>query len=232
MFEARGPLAEMDISRECDWFATRIRNIESSKKMLKIMFGVLTGLLTVSCVPYIAVQWDVIKASAESALVAAATVLLPLLLLAGLYVLESARYKYKYRQAWLELMEKYQEIQQGNLESIENYDMLICKTIPTLRWTYEYKLDVDFFKQCCSYASAKIVHHKKKLKERVNGIGNLLDNLGAKENRRASYDSVESARDTIEFNEAYCCGEKNIAFYTVIDQNFINGLYSKRRKDA
>ena len=118
MFEARGPLAEMDISRQCDWFATRIRNIESSKKMLKVMFGVLTGL---------------IKASAESALVAAATVLLPLLLLAGLYVLESARYKYKYRQAWLELMEKYQEIQQGNLESIENYDMLICKTIPTLR---------------------------------------------------------------------------------------------------
>lgn len=232
MFEARGPLAEIDISRQCDWFATRIRNIESSKKMLKVMFGVLTGLLTVSCVPYIAVQWDVIKASAESALVAAATVLLPLLLLTGLYVLESARYKYKYRQAWLELMEKYQEIQQGNLESIENYDMLICKTIPTLRWTYEYKLDVDFFKQCCSYASAKIVHHKKKLKERVNGIGNLLDNLGAKENRRASYDSVESARDTIEFNEAYCCGEKNIAFYTVIDQNFINGLYSKRRKDA
>lgn len=142
--------------------------------MLKVMFGVLTGLLTVSCVPYIAVQWDVIKASAESALVAAATVLLPLLLLAGLYVLESARYKYKYRQAWLELMEKYQEIQQGNLESIENYDMLICKTIPTLRWTYEYKLDVDFFKQCCSYASAKIVHHKKKLKERVNGIGTCL----------------------------------------------------------
>ena len=90
MFEARGPLAEMDISRQCDWFATRIRNIESSKKMLKVMFGVLTGLLTVSCVPYIAVQWDVIKASAESALVAAATVLLPLLLLAGLYVLESS----------------------------------------------------------------------------------------------------------------------------------------------
>lgn len=83
--------------------------------MLKVMFGVLTGLLTVSCVPYIAVQWDVIKASAESALVAAATVLLPLLLLAGLYVLESARYKYKYRQAWLELMENIRKFSRETL---------------------------------------------------------------------------------------------------------------------
>ena len=237
MFEARGPLAEVDISRQCDWFATRIRNIESSKKMLKIMFGVLTGLLTISCVPYIVVQWNVIKASAESMLVAAATVLLPLLLLAGLYVLEAARYKYKYRQAWLELMEKYREIQQENLESIENYDTLICRIIPTLRWTYEYKLDVDFFKQCCIYARAKIMHHDKKLRERVNGIGNLLDNLGANGNGRNSYgrnsyDGGESDRNAVEFNEAYCCGEKNIAFYTVIDRNFINGLHSKRRKDT
>lgn len=213
-------LAAADFSLQLDWFVTRVRSIQASKRMLKTMLGVIVGLLVAAYVPYLVLQWDAITASSESILVAVETIAGPLMIIGALYAAAILKYKHKYRQAWNELKEKFLQVHAENLLSVGEYDTMLGNLIPTLRWTYDYKLDVEFFRQCCVHARAKLNHHIQMLDKRVKHIGNMIKDIGADTSAAESAEEVD--KEAIDYNEAYCAGEKNIAFYTVIDQDFFD----------
>ena len=90
--------------------------------------------------------------------------------------------------------------------------------IPALRWVYEYKLDVDYCAECCSVADAKIEHHRRKLRDRVASIKNMLSDLeyNDSEEEEASRNKINT-EDAVDYNVSFCSGEKNRRFYSVID---------------
>ena len=98
---------------------------------------------------------------------------------------------------------------------------MLSHHIPALRYVYEYKLDVEFYKECCKMASAKIIHHKSKLHDRVVIVGNIIEDL---ETLRS--DTFDGASDeaTIDYNLAFCCGKDNREFYSIIDTEFLKKI--------
>ena len=153
----------------------------------------------------------------------------PVLLLITLFTAAVLVYKRKYRKAWDQLVSKSNEALARNKLSAEMYDKLLCSVIPALRWVYEYKMDVEFYADCCTHAKAKLNHHISKLKDRVKNIGNMIADLEC-ESGTVEPDAGED--NSIDYNLAYCTGEKNKAFYTIIDSHFLNRDIKKRRKQA
>lgn len=93
---------------------------------------------------------------------------------------------------------------------------------PKLRYVYEYKIDVDFYEECCKLARAKIEHHKKKLHDRVETIGNIIEDLEVDVSATESQNTKPNAADkngkseesSISYAESFCTG-KNADFYAI-----------------
>lgn len=227
-FCAGRSLALTDIEKQCDWFITRVRRIQEGIKNIWKVGGALIGGLLLFLVPYLVIQWKAITASPASATTALINTACPLLLLIGFFAAAVSMYKKKYKKAWEQLVSKSDEALKRNMSAAEMYDKLLSSVIPSLRWVYDYKMDVEFYSDCCIHAKAKLNHHISKLKERVKSIGNMINDL------ECEMDKVEPLPEnhSIDYNLAFCAGEKNKAFYTIIDQDFLNRDGKKRRKQA
>lgn len=228
-FCAGRTLTVTDIEEQCDWFVTKIRRIQESIKQIGLMAGVLAGLLLTFLIPYLVIQWKSITASPVSILTALGSIAGPIVLLSAAIGAVAAGYKRKYRKAWDELVEKSNEALENNSESAELFDKLLCSVIPALRWVNEYKLDVEFYEDCCTHARAKLKHHIGKLRDRVECIGNMITDLDcASVKMGEKLDSADT--DEIDYNMVFCSGERNIAFYTIIDREFLNENVEARGK--
>ena len=105
-------------------------------------------------------------------------------------------------------------------------DKMLATIIPALRWVYEYKLDVDYCVECCNVADAKIEHHRRKLRNRIQSIENILGDLEYRDydEEEIRYEKKKVA-DLIDYNVPFCSGKKNKAFYSVIEST----LYINKR---
>ena len=138
-------------------------------------------------------------------------------------IVASAIQRRKYRKAWKEFKEKSDEVLEENAIAAEKYDRLLSVYVPTLRWVYEYKLDVEFYSDCCKMARAKIGHHIQKLHDRVVTIGNIIEDLetNTAELGQVTSKSRKNFNDEIDYNVSFCSGKKNRKFYAIIDTQFL-----------
>lgn len=219
-FCAGRSVAITDIEEQCNWFITKIRSIQAALQRIKMMIAGMLAALIVLYVPYILLQWPVITSSTFNIVVAAVSVVGPIIVLLFALGVVIAQYKRKYRNAWDTLMEKNNEALSANAEAVETFDRMLCSVIPTLRWVYEYKLDVDFYADCCAYAKAKLNHHIDVLKGRVKSIGGIVADLET-EVAPDMQTGHSAPDDDIDYNVSFCTGKKNCAFYTVIDPDFL-----------
>ncbi len=210
-----------DIEEQCDWFVTRVFQIKESLKKIKLVAGGLLVAMLALYLPFVVIQWESIIANITTFVIALSSIGVPLVLLYAIFAAVSIAQRRKYKEAWDEFKEKSDKALAENAEAARRYDLLLSHHIPALRWVYEYKLDVEFYKECCKMASAKISHHRMKLHDRVVIVGNIIEDLETLKSE--TFDGAED-RTTIDYNLSFCCGEGNREFYSIIDSEFLKKI--------
>lgn len=219
-FSAGRSVAITDIEEQCNWFITRVYQIRESLKKLKLVaVGIFVAIL-ILYIPFAVIQWDDITENLMTLTVALLSVALPIVLLYLIFGALAAAQRKKYRQVWSEFKEKSDEAIASNEDAAEKYYELLSFYVPALRWLYEYKLDVDFYIECCKMARAKISHHSAKLHERIVTVGNIIEDLEAGDvDGRARGDG--NAANEIDYNVSFCANDGNRSFYSIIDKDFL-----------
>lgn len=226
-FCAGRSVAVTDVEEQCNWFVTRVHQITASLRKTKLVAVVLLLAIIVLYIPFVVIQWEAITENGMTLLVALLSVAIPIVVLYTIFALACSMQRKKYREAWKEFKEKSDRIIEENAVAAEKYDRLLQVYVPTLRWVYEYKLDVEFYAECCKLARAKIGHHIQKLHDRVITIGNIIEDLELESPEQG--DVAEKARDNtndeLDYNVSFCSGKKNKAFYSIIDRHFLESVH-------
>ena len=225
-FCAGRSVAVTDIEDQCNWFVTRITQIKKSLQKIKaVALGTLLGLLALY-IPFFVLQWDAISQSVLTVSVALASVGIPVALLLIVFGIMTAVQRKKYRDTWKEFKAKSDEVLSENALAAEKYDRLLSVFVPTLRWVYEYKLDVEFYAECCKMARAKVSHHMQKLHDRVVSIGNIIEDLEMDPQVLEQFAHMPESKGKIEldYNVSFCSGKTNRAFYSIIDNDFLESI--------
>lgn len=231
-FCAARSVAVTDIEEQCNWFVSRIYQIRASLNRIQaVALGMLAAML-VLYIPFVALQWEQIFQSTQAIIMALCSLTVPLALTVLVVVALTIAQRRKYKKAWKEFKEKSDACLEENRIAAEKFDQLLATFIPSLRWVYEYKLDVEFYADCCKIARAKINHHTQKLHDRVVTIGNILEDLEAPnpEYRHSGESGNKNLRDAVDYNVSFCSGAKNKKFYSIIDPKMT--CFKKPGKEA
>lgn len=219
-FCARRTVTLTEIDDQYDWFIAKIKRIAQSLKKLKAVSVILLVAMVVIYIPFLVIQAGDIVRNVATMMVAAVSVLVPLVLTALILAVVAASEKKQYGKAWAQFESRSKSAMAGNKNAVEEYNFFLFSVIPALRWVYDYKLDVDYYYDCCIVAKAKLEHHRKKLSEREMAIGNIIADLDA---GRGGESKPDGNRE-IDYTKPFCTGEKNIAFYSVFTAETLNSL--------
>ena len=223
-FNASRSVSVSTVREQCQHFINRVRQIEESMKKLISMLLVLAVTLLVVYLPFVLVQWEAITLNLGTVLVALVSLLIPFALLGVGYGIALFLQKRKIRKAWEELREISKTAGAKNEEAAQAFSELLRKYIPSLRWIYEYVLDVDFYCDCCRVADAKKSHHRQKLQECREVVDNLLEDLEYEKMAGVIPEDYE-----IDYTRAYCEGA-NREIYSVLDEKTLDLI--RKRKGA
>ena len=219
-FCARRTVTLTEIDDQHDWFIAKIKRIAQSLKKLKAVSVILLVAMVVIYIPFLVIQAGDIVRNVATMMVAAVSVLVPLVLTALILAVVAASEKKQYGKAWAQFESRSKSAMAGNKNAVEEYNFFLFSVIPALRWVYDYKLDVDYYYDCCIVAKAKLEHHRKKLSEREMAIGNIIADLDA----GRGGESKPDGNGEIDYKKPFCTGEKNIAFYSVFTAETLNSL--------
>ncbi|MBQ8830765.1 MAG: hypothetical protein IJ017_04130 [Oscillospiraceae bacterium] len=222
-FYASRAVSLTDVEEPCNWLINKVDEITESLRRIKIIFFVLLGAVLVLYTPYFVLQWDALFDDLTSVLTTVFSVLIPLGLLTLVYFILRELQKRKYLKVWKEFKDRSQQILAENDDATQKYDKMLSSCIPQLRWMYEYVTDVEFYRDCCEIARAKLEHHAFKQKAYAGAIGNILEDLQCSSDLRGS--TVEVDPKEIDFGSAFCSGDRNRAFYSIITGEELNTLY-------
>lgn len=227
-FCAGRSVAISDIEEQCNWFISRVHQIKESLRKIKLVaIGILFAILLLY-VPFVVIQFEAIVENVLTLATALGSIAVPIVLLYFIISIVALAQRKKYIKAWKEFKEKSDQALEENKIAAQKYDQLLSVIVPALRWVYEYKLDVEYCLECCSVADAKIEHHRRKLRDRVTSLQNILGDLEYKDNEREETQSESiSNTDAIDYNVSFCSGEKNQSFYSIIDKKF----FTKKNTD-
>ena len=213
-FNAGRAVAMTNIREQVAFFASRVHAIEKSLKILYTILIILAVFLAVLYTPFVLIQWELITKNIGTLLYALLSLAVPYALLITGYVLATIWQKNKMRKAWKELLEKSSEAAEDNKKAVRAYEALLTMHIPSLRWIYEYVLDVEFFRDCNRIAKSKLNHHATYLYKAAEILGNIIEDL--------EYDSEarygEAPRLEIDYTQAFCEGS-NREVYAIIDKD-------------
>lgn len=213
-FNAARGVAMATLREQCEFFMARVRAIEKSLKILYTILVILAVFLAVLYTPFVLIQWELITKNIGTLLYASLSLAAPYLLLIVGYILATVWQKQKMRKAWQELLEKSKEAAEENKAAVRAYEALLTMHIPSLRWIYEYVLDVEFFRDCNRIAKTKLNHHTERLHQAAEILGNIIEDL--------EYDSEARYGDApkleIDYTRAFCEG-RNREVYSIIDKD-------------
>ena len=221
-FCAGRSVAVADIEEQCNWFVTRIHQIEASIRRIKtVAVGLLFAILLLYA-PFLIIQWEAIFDNIVTLTYALFSIIIPVLVLYGVFAVMSVLQRRRFAVEWKKLKEMSAKALEENKIAAKKFDMLLAAYIPGVRWLYEYKTDVEFYLECCKMARAKIGHHSQKLHDRVVAIGNILEDLEC--DMEEIGESGVRFKDDLDYNLSYCSGKANREFYSIIDGAFLASL--------
>lgn len=232
-FCAGRSVAVTDIEEQCNWFISRVHQIKESLKKIKLVAIGLIFAIIVLYIPFLVLQWSAITENELTVTIALLSIAVPIALVYLVFAVVSLLQRKKYRKAWKDFKEKSDRILEDNAMAAQKYDQLLSVYVPTLRWVYEYKLDVEFYAECCKMARAKIGHHIQKLHDRVVLIGNIIEDLEAEtiEKGQSAEKAGKNNNDDIDYNVSFSSGKTNRSFYSIFDLHFLKSLQDKRGQD-
>jgi hypothetical protein len=202
------------IEEKCEQFMTRIKAISESLRVLYRIGWIIAAFLLVLYLPFPLIQWELITRNFESFGTFLVMFAVPFLLLTGGYFLTVQWQKRKMMKAWEELLQASHDVAAENREAVREYEARLTMHIPSLRWIYEYVLDVEFYCDCNSIAWAKIQHHMEKLDLAAEMLGNIMEDLEYRPDRY----SEQIPELKIDFTQAFCEGN-NRKVYAIIDDD-------------
>ena len=215
-FNASRSVSVSTVRDQCEIFVNRVRQIKESMNKLVSMLAVLAVALLFVYLPFVLLQWDAITENVWTVLVALVSLVIPFALLGIGYGVARVLHKQKIRDAWEELQDLSNTAGDKNGKAAQAFSELLRRYIPSLRWCYEYVLDVDFYCDCCRVARAKLQHHWQKLQECREIVDNLLEDL--------EFDHISTADPEdyeIDYTGAYC-EEANRDYYSVMDVKMLD----------
>ena len=223
------PVAVANIEDQHNWYVNRIKQISESLRMiLWITVGMLAAMIVIS-LPYLILQWKTISGSWGNLKLAGGCLLAVLLLTLCIVTVATVIQRRKYCKTWEIFRAKSREQLSQNAAAAEAFDRMLSGYIPSLRWIYEYKVDVEFYEDCCKIARAKLQHHSQKLERRAETVKNinqdLVDNAVL---NGGNTDPFDTASDTIDYCLSFCSGENNRNFYSIFDKRFLKTILSER----
>lgn len=220
-FCAGRAVEKTDIKRDCETFISRLYQIkESLSKLIFVGIGLLFGIF-IMYFPFLMIQDEEIMTDFRTKFIAFISVIVPLALVLLIFTTFALKQRRKFKDEWEAFKKRSDDALKNNTSAAENYDHLLAVVIPSLRWVYEYKLDVDYYEDCCKSAKAKIQYHYSKLNERVTEIDDILSDIGYKSYERIEgFNSSNSAKYNLDYNEVFCTGKNNREFYSIIDKHF------------
>lgn len=220
-------LSATDIDDECEEFKSKKDKIEKELKQSSVVAVILLILIVALYVPFFVIQFEAITQTLLSIIIASASVAVPIALVFIVFAKVFAKRKRELDKVWKEFCAKAQEKIDANEQAMKEFTSFLTKTIPSIRYIYEYKLDVEYYDECCRVADAKIDHHSQKLSDRIKFIKRLINDVAVDRHRTdggyAQNEPVKKITDVIDFNSAYCCGEINRKLYSIIDDSFTDG---------
>lgn len=219
-FCAGRSVAITDIEEQCNWFVSRIDQIDQSIRKIKTVAVGLFFAIVALYVPYAVLQFEAIIADVLTVVTGLCSVAIPIMLLYAVFTAMAIAQKRKYLQAWKEFKKESDEALRENAVAVQKYDHLLSTIIPALRWVYEYKLEADYCAECCSVADAKVEHHRRKLRDRVFAIQNILSDLEYRPEEEENRNQYTHVGDVIDYGTPFCTGKENKEFYTVINRAF------------
>lgn len=219
-------IALTNIDSLCEDFEKKVDSItESLKKAKVIFFSLLAFVFVLFTLPYLILRGQHIWTDFGTVATFLFTIGLPIVILAIVYYIIVSQTKKRYGLEWDKFYKASSDALQQNEEAMSCYIKMLENDIPALRHYNEYLTDVDFYYECCKVARLKVQHHRTKQKAYVEKIGNLLENLDCMNTTDGEIpDLAEALVDRVDFNKAFCEGEKNCKFYTIIGQEEIERL--------
>lgn len=219
-------VALTDIEEQYNWFEERVEQIKESLKKIKFAaIGMLFAIL-ILYVPFFLVQFESIFDNTMTLTIAIISIAIPIALLYVVFGFISFLQKKKFYSVWKEFKKKSDKALAANKEAIKKYDELLNTYIPSLRYIYEYKLDVEFYADCCRLARAKVEHHSNKLTAMLQIIDNIVEDLEIETD--IDDEEIRGRKNAVlEYQFSFCSGEKNRRFYSVIDHQFLEAVYIK-----
>lgn len=224
-FCAGRSVAVKDVEEQCNWFVTRVHQIQESLKKIKLVAVGLLFALLILYMPFIVLQWEAITKNSTAIVVALLSVAVPVVVLYLIFGIAVWLQHRKCHKVWKEFKSRSAQVLEENAVAAEKYDQLLTVFVPTLRWVYEYRLDVEFYADCCKMARAKIGHHIQKLHDRVVTLGNIIEDLETDAAKRAKLGGKGGKDDAkIDYNVSFCSGDTNREFYAIIDTDFLHSV--------
>lgn len=219
-FCASRSVAVSDIEEQCNWFVSRVNQIKESIRKIKLVAVGLLAAVILIYIPYIMIQFESIIKEPYTVMIALFSIAIPIALVYVIFAILASAQRKKFRKAWLEFQARTTQALEENKIAVQKYDQLLSVVIPALRWVYEYKLDVEYCAECCSVADAKVEHHRRKLRDRVTSIQNILNDLEfiEPEDDDMQQETYNTA-DAVDYNVSFCSGKKNRSFYSVLDSS-------------
>lgn len=228
-------LSQTDIENECDEFKSKRDKIQEELDKASAVAVILLVLIAALYVPFFVIQFEAITKNLLSIIIAAVSVAVPIAIVFIVFAKVYIKRKRELVKAWEEFCDKADKKIEANEKVKSDFTSYLNRTIPSLRYVYEYKLDVENYAEHCRVADAKIDYHRKKLSERIKAMERLINDISL--DGRRSFKEEDKAKkakeeelirkkgvvEVIDLNSAYCCGDKNQELYSVVDKLFNDG---------
>lgn len=218
-FESGRGIELKNVKDTCLRFINRMDQIESAMKKAAAVLGTLALLLLLLYVPFVLIQFEAIFENFNTFLVALLSLAIPFAVLAFGYVIAKALQKREIDSAWETLKKDCRAIDFDNDSTIRAFDRLLTWHIPSLRWMYEYLLDIDFHRDCLRTANARFSHHKSVLDKTEETIGNILEDF------KFDYRTVPDPppEDDVDYSTSPYEGN-NYERYSIVDKDIIKTI--------
>ena len=223
-------ISETIINDQYEWVKKRAREIAESIRNIRRAAALVCALLCCAYLPFFIIQWNRISENLFTLGGALITAAIPFVILIGVMGYLIGKQQEEYTKAYLIFLGNVEKSVRTNKTAWNGYISLLEKEIPSLRYLYEYKSDVDCAFQYYRVELGKCQHHRNMLARRKETIANILEDLndvpeatGEFYDYAAGSDKEDKNALRVDYKQAYSCG-RNAEIYSILTQKDIEAI--------
>ncbi|MBQ3489133.1 MAG: hypothetical protein IJA86_00900 [Clostridia bacterium] len=228
------PVSATNIDKQYKWFTNRVKEIREGIR--RLTFSALIACLVLLCsyIPFFLIQKNLIFENLVTAGIAMVTFAVPFAILFVVFGILKKQQESEYEKAFAIFMEEANKSVAENEASLQNYLDLLKNRIPSLRYIYEYKTDVECAFKYYEIDRGKCQHHRIRLLRRKETVGNILEDLDVnlrdmeeqyrRDHSENSGNKKEAETLGIDYTKAFSSGKENQKIYSILTKEDIHDI--------